>query len=114
MVLSRRFNYPVISAKMLDITYIIAYVNTKIRAKYMRTISATKARAQLYKLLDEASQVHEPIQITGKRSNAILIGESDWRAIEETIYLLSIPNMRESIREGLKEPIDTCSKDLDW
>ena len=80
----------------------------------MRTISVTKARAALYKLLDEASKTHEPIHITGKRSNAILISEDDWRSIEETLYLLSIPNMRESIRLGLKTPVDECSKELEW
>ncbi len=80
----------------------------------MKTISVTKARSALYKLLDEASKTHEPIHITGKRSNAILISEDDWRSIEETLYLLSIPNMRESIREGLKTPVDECSKELEW
>ncbi len=80
----------------------------------MKTISVTKARSALYKLLDEASKTHEPIHITGKRANAILISEDDWRSIEETLYLLSIPNMRESIREGLKTPVDECSKKLEW
>ncbi len=80
----------------------------------MKTISVTKARSTLYKLLDEASKTHEPIYITGKRSNAILISEDDWRSIEETLYLLSIPDMRESIRKGLKTPVDECSKELEW
>ena len=80
----------------------------------MKTISVTKARSELYNLLDEASRTHEPIYITGKRSNAILISENDWRSIEETLYLLSIPNMRESIRDGLKTPIDECSEELEW
>ncbi len=59
----------------------------------MKTINATKARANIYKLLEEANSSNEPIQITGKRNNAILISEDDWRAIEETLYLLSIPGM---------------------
>jgi len=80
----------------------------------MKTITATKARTILYKLLDEASQSHEPIQITGKRSNAVLLSEDDWRAIEETLTLLSMPGMRESIREGLKTPPDECDKELKW
>jgi prevent-host-death family protein len=67
----------------------------------MTTIKATEARAELYKLLDQTADSHEPIQITGKRSNAILISEEDWRSIQETLYLTSIPNMRESILEGL-------------
>lgn len=80
----------------------------------MITLRASEARARLYKLLDEASSSHQPIQITGKRSNAILIAEEDWRAIQETLYLLSIPGMRESIREGLKTPVNKCSKGLEW
>ena len=80
----------------------------------MKTISVTKARASLYKLLDEASKMHEPIYITGKRANAVLISEDDWRSIEETLYLLSIPKMRESILKGFKTPVDECSKELEW
>ena len=80
----------------------------------MKTISVTKARSNLYQLIDETSNIHEPIQITGKRSNAILISEDDWRAIQETLYLTSIPGMRESIQQGLKTPIDDCSEALDW
>lgn len=80
----------------------------------MTTLTATEARIQLYKLLDLAANSHEPIQITGKRSNAILISEKDWRSIQETLYLLSIPGMRESIRKGLKTPIKKCLTKLDW
>ncbi len=74
----------------------------------MKTVSVTKARSQFYKLLDEIATKHEPVQITGKRANAVLVSEEDWRAIQETLYLLSIPGMRESIREGLETPIDKC------
>ncbi len=80
----------------------------------MTTLSASEARAKLYKLLDEAASSHEPIQITGKRNNAVLVSEDDWRAIQETLYLLSIPDMRESIRKGLKTPVEKCSKDIKW
>ncbi len=80
----------------------------------MKTINATKARANIYKLLEEANSSNEPIQITGKRNNAILISEDDWRAIEETLYLLSIPGMRESIKKGLKTPLDDCLEELNW
>jgi antitoxin YefM len=80
----------------------------------MTSISATEARKQLYKLLDEVSDSHEPVQITGKRGNAVLIGEDDWRAVQETLYLVSIPGMRESIREGMATPVDECADDLDW
>ena len=80
----------------------------------MSTLSASEARAKLYKLLDEAASSHEPIRITGKRNNAVLISEDDWRAIQETLYLLSIPGMRDSIRKGLKTPVEKCSNDLKW
>ena len=80
----------------------------------MRTITVTKARANLFKLLDEASESHEPIQITGKRANAVLLSADDWRAIQETLHLLSIPGMRESIREGLETPVGDCSEELEW
>lgn len=80
----------------------------------MATLTASEARANLYRLLDEVAISHEPLIITGKRHNAVLIAEDDWRAIQETLYLLSIPGMRESIKAGVIEPIEECSKDLDW
>lgn len=73
----------------------------------MTTLTISEARASLDKLLDEAVSLHQPIQITGKRTNAVLIAEEDWRAMQETLYLLSIPEMRESIQEGLKIPVGT-------
>ena len=78
------------------------------------TITATKARSNLYKLIDDAASSHEPIEITGKRGNAVLVSEDDWRSIQETLYLLSIPAMRESIRKGLSTPVKKCSKKLRW
>jgi len=80
----------------------------------MTSLTVTEARANLYKLLDEVAESHEPILITGKRSNAILISEDDWRAIEETIYLLSIPGMRESIIEGMSESLDESADEVEW
>ena len=80
----------------------------------MTSISATEARKQLYKLLDDVSDSHEPIQITGRRGNAVLVGEDDWRAVQETLYLVSIPGVRESIREGLAAPIEECADELGW
>jgi prevent-host-death family protein len=80
----------------------------------MTTIKATEARAKLFKLMDQAAESHEPIQITGKRSNAVLISEEDWRSIQETLYLLSIPGMRESICKGLKTPVEKCSEKPGW
>ena len=80
----------------------------------MKVISASRARANLYRLLDEASDTHEPIEITGKRSNVVLLDIRDWNAVQETLYLLSVPGMRESIRKGLKTPVEKCSEKLDW
>ncbi|MCH7818511.1 MAG: type II toxin-antitoxin system Phd/YefM family antitoxin [Candidatus Marinimicrobia bacterium] len=80
----------------------------------MRTINITKARADLYNLLIEASESHEPIRITGKKSNAVLVSEEDWRSIQETLYLLSISGMRESIIEGLNSEVDSDTEELDW
>ncbi len=80
----------------------------------MTTLTASQARTKLYKLLDKVASSHEPIQITGKRNNAVLISEEDWRAIRETLCLLSIPKVRESIRKGLKTPLKECGKELEW
>ena len=79
----------------------------------MTTLNATEARANLFRLIDEASQTHRPITITGKRGNAVLLAEQDWNAINETLYLLSIPGMRESIRQGLDTPLEDCETELD-
>jgi len=80
----------------------------------MTILNATEARSRLYSLIDEAASTHKPILITGKRGNAVLVAEEDWNAISETLYLLSVPGMRESIREGLEQDITECSKELDW
>ena len=80
----------------------------------MPTLSATEARSKLYRLIDQTAESHEPIVITSKRGNAVLLSEDDWRAIQETMYLLNIPGMRESIREGLATPVEDCKEDLDW
>jgi len=80
----------------------------------MTSIPVTQARAKLYQLVDDAAESHVPVQITGKRANAVLVSEDDWRSIQETLYLLAIPGMRESIRKGLKEPLSKSSKELKW
>ena len=80
----------------------------------MAAVTASEARANLYRLMDEVAESHDPLLITGKRGNAVLLSESDWNAIQETVHLLSIPGMRESIREGMDTPVDECDKDLDW
>ena len=77
-------------------------------------ISVTEARQKLFGLVDQVNESHEPVTITGKRGNAILVSEEDWRAIQETLYLKSIPGVWESIEEGMKESIEECSDDLPW
>lgn len=80
----------------------------------MTVLNATEARAKLYSLIDETASTHQPIVITGKRTNAVLVSEEDWNAISETMYLLSVPEMRKSIKDGLNESPEECSKELDW
>lgn len=80
----------------------------------MTAITASEARANLYRLIDEAASSHQPLLISGKRNNAVLVSEEDWTAIQETLFLLSVPGMRESIREGMDTPVGGCDEDLDW
>ena len=80
----------------------------------MTTITATEARKNLYRLLDQVSETHEPVQITGRRGSAVLVGEDDWRALQETLHLVSIPGVREAILEGMSTPVEECKSGLDW
>jgi antitoxin YefM len=82
--------------------------------KNMDTTTVTHARANLYKLIEKVDEDHHPVLIMGKKNNAVLISEADWNSINETMYLLAIPGMRESIIEGMAEPLDNCSKTIDW
>ena len=79
----------------------------------MTSLTAAEAKKRLHKLLDDVAESHEPVQIAGKRHSAVLVSEEDWRAIQETLHLTSIPGMRESIIEGLKTPVDQCDEELD-
>jgi len=80
----------------------------------MTTLNTTEASAMLCNLIDETAETHQPIVITGKRRNAILLSEEDWNAVNATLYLLSVPGMRESIREGIKQELDECSQEPEW
>ena len=80
----------------------------------MQTLTASEARANLYRLIDQATESHQPIVISGKRTNAVLVSAEDWEAIQETLYLLSVPGMRESIKAGTAESTESCAKELDW
>jgi antitoxin YefM len=80
----------------------------------MTVLKVSEARANLYQLIDEAAHSHQPVLITGKRNNAVLVSEDDWRAVQETLYLVSIPGMRDSILEGLQTPTSECAEELEW
>jgi prevent-host-death family protein len=79
-----------------------------------KVISVSKAKDNIFSLVDETAQNHEPILITGERNNAVMISEEDYRAIEETLYLVSIPKMRESIIDGLNTSVEECLEELEW
>ena len=89
----------------------MAYVTKGIA---MANVTTTEARKRLYELVDQVQHTHEPVQITGRRGNAVLVGEDDWRAVQETLYLVSVPGMRESIIEGMATPVGELSDTLDW
>ena len=80
----------------------------------MKIITATDARKNLYRLLDEVAVTSEPVHISGRRASAVLVSEDDWRALEETVYLMSTPGMADSIREGMATPLEECIEELDW
>lgn len=80
----------------------------------MTDLTASEARSNLYRLLDETAQTHKPVRITGKRNNGVLVSEEDWAAIQETLHLLAIPGMRESLKKGMKTPPTALSKKLRW
>jgi prevent-host-death family protein len=80
----------------------------------MTTITASEARAGLYRLIDQAAESHKPVTISGKRANAVLIAEEDWSAIQETLYLMAVPGMRESIKDAMAEPLAKSKKVLKW
>ena len=93
---------------------ILYNVRNSVRLQRMKTLSITEARKNIYKLIDQTSETHEPIQITGKRNNAILVSEEDWHSIQETLYLISIPGMRKSIIEGIRTPLTETDDKLNW
>ena len=80
----------------------------------MTSISVTRARANLYRLLEQAAESHEPIRITGPRQNAVLVSEEDYRALQETLYLMSVPGMKESLRKAKKTPLRSYSRKRPW
>lgn len=80
----------------------------------MTVLNASEARSNLYRLIDQTNDSHEPVFISGKRNSAVLIAEEDWKAMQETLFLVSIPGMKESILDGMKEPLEKSSRKIDW
>lgn len=82
----------------------------------MKPLTVREARDNLYRLIDEIAENHQPITIKGKRNDAVLVSREDWEAISETIYLNNIPGMVESIQEAAAEPLceGTLLEELDW
>jgi antitoxin YefM len=80
----------------------------------MTTLTATQARANFFKLMEQAALSHEPIQITGRRQNAVLISEDDFRAMQETLYLLAVPGMKKSLLKAKKAPLKSYTKKRPW
>ena len=80
----------------------------------MAVLTASEARANLYRLIDQAAESHQPIVIAGKRTSAVLVSEEDWQAIQETMFLLSVQGMRKSIRDAMAEPLKNSAKELNW
>jgi antitoxin YefM len=100
--------------KQLDKTYEIPYHRIISKEVHMTVLKVSEARANLYQLIDETAQSHQPVVITGKRHNAVLVSEDDWRSVQETLYLVSIPGMRESVIEGMQTPVEECAEELEW
>jgi antitoxin YefM len=96
-----------------DKTYAFAY-GFDLSEVPMTVLTASEARANLYRLIDQTAESHVPIVIAGKRASAVLVSAEDWQAIQETMYLLSIPGMRQSIRDGMAEPLGQSAKELNW
>jgi len=80
----------------------------------MSILTASDARSNLYRLIDQTNESHEPVIISGKRNNAVLISLEDWKSIQETLFLVSIPGMKESIIDGMQEPLEKSIRKLDW
>jgi antitoxin YefM len=80
----------------------------------MSSINVTNARKQLYKIIQDVNESHEPVHIISKKGSVVMVSEEDWKSIEETLYVTSIPGLRDSIIAGLNEPLDNCSDNLDW
>lgn len=79
-----------------------------------KVMTASQARSNIYKIMDETAQTHQPIMITGKRNNVVMISEEDWNAIEETLYLNSVTGMADSIKEAMDAPDSEFSEDIEW
>jgi prevent-host-death family protein len=80
----------------------------------MTSVPVTTARSKLYQLVDQVATTHEPVEIIAKAGKTVLLSGDDWRSIQETLYLLSLPGMGKSIREGMKQPLSKASRRPSW
>jgi prevent-host-death family protein len=79
-----------------------------------KIMSVSQVRADIYNIMDETAQTHEPVLITGKRNNVVMVSQEDWNAIEETLYLNAIPNMVSSIQSSMNAPDSEFSETIQW
>ena len=98
----------------IDALYVLTYAYWQLENPVITPITASQARADLYRLIDQTSESHQPVLISGKRSSAVLVSAEDWQAIQETLYLLSVPGMRESIKKGMAEPLGKSAQAVVW
>ena len=81
----------------------------------MNIYTSTQARANLFNLIDEASNSHEPIYIKGKRNDVVMISKEDYESIQETLYLYSTPGLVNQIMEASNESLSECeSHEIVW
>ena len=82
----------------------------------MTNTNITNFRKEIYELLDQTIKFNEPINISTKHGNAIVLSEEDYNNLMETLYISSIPKLKEDIVEGLKEPLENCisEDEVEW
>ena len=97
-----------------DIMNVRKNVRLRLEVSSMKAVNITQARKDIYNIVNDTIQNHEPVQILSKNGNAVLVSENDWRAIEETLYLTSIPGMAQSIIDGMNTPVEECEEDINW
>jgi PHD/YefM family antitoxin component YafN of YafNO toxin-antitoxin module len=109
-----RITPPAFILPMVELIWGLGLVSSSERNNNVTTLTTTEASKRLEEVLDALAESHEVVQIAGERHSGVLVSEDDWRAIQETLCLTSVPGMTKSIVEGLQTPIEQCAKELDW